>query len=444
MIKTKYLTMKVAYILGVHEQYLQRDFRTEDSPEKYTELLESLKKDKAATIIRSLTRLRTALMQHFQQTDREIKYALKNLSSLEFYDKKDIDFLMNCGIYIEKANYTAEKYMMDFCKLLSERIGNIDHLFNKDWERFDLIRHMIIIPKYAQQGVLKKEHARYHANINAYPYQVYIYDLPDGEGNLLFHDERFLQTLVLSHHEQYIANSNCIDADSSIKGDIYDFINRSQNTIIAVDCENSDVYKLLGLIRSLKEEMLQKVSKIILFDDIHTTLGWRLFEEYAKIPVEHIMVDRLVHRKSLVDIALAVNVTKRFYEGEADSFILCSSDSDYWPLISSLPQADFLIMYEYNLMSQAAKSALSENGYYYCSLDVFCTGNIDDFVKAVLFTAVQKELEQLPELDTHTIVEKAFMQADIEASPEEIKRFHEKYLKKLTLQLNNGKVHLVA
>ena len=36
-----------------------------------------------------------------------------------------------------------------------------------------------------------------------------------------------------------------------------------------------------------------KVSRIILFDDIHTATAWRILESYTDIPVEHMLIERL-------------------------------------------------------------------------------------------------------------------------------------------------------
>ena len=50
--------------------------------------------------------------------------------------------------------------------------------------------------------------------------------------------------------------------------------------------------------------ILQKITAIILFDDVHTATAWRILENYTRIPVEHIMIERIKQNKSLVDIKL--------------------------------------------------------------------------------------------------------------------------------------------
>ena len=39
-------------------------------------------------------------------------------------------------------------------------------------------------------------------------------------------------------------------------------------------------------------------------DSVHTATAWRILENYTRIPVEHIMIERIKQNKSLVDIKL--------------------------------------------------------------------------------------------------------------------------------------------
>ena len=94
------------------------------------------------------------------------------------------------------------------------------------------------------------------------------------------------------------------DAGAFVKNNIYDFIDDSEKTVLVVDCENSDPYKLCATLKNLDYEVMQKITAIILFDDVHTATAWRILENYTRIPVEHIMIERIKQNKSLVDIKL--------------------------------------------------------------------------------------------------------------------------------------------
>lgn len=110
---------------------------------------------------------------------------------------------------------------------------------------------------------------------------------------------------------------------------IYTFIRNSMRTVIAVDCENSDVYKLYATLRNLDQSELDKIERIYLYDDHHTTVGWQWLDKFTEIPVEHILIDRVTERKSLVDIVMTAGVCQSHFAEGIDSFILVSSDSDF-------------------------------------------------------------------------------------------------------------------
>lgn len=76
-----------------------------------------------------------------------------------------------------------------------------------------------------------------------------------------------------------------------------------------------------------------------MYDDYHTTIVWDYIETLIDIPVEHIETKRITDMKSLVDIQMAVGVSAAHYRDGVDSFILCSSDSDFWELTKDLPDA---------------------------------------------------------------------------------------------------------
>ena len=70
------------------------------------------------------------------------------------------------------------------------------------------------------------------------------------------------------------------------------------------------------------------------------TKEYEKFKNHRKVlHSEHIQQLRVTDRKSLVDMRMAVGVTEAYLTENIDSFILCSSDSDFWGLISSIPTA---------------------------------------------------------------------------------------------------------
>ena len=134
---------------------------------------------------------------------------------------------------------------------------------------------------------------------------------------------------------------------------------------------------------------------------------------------------------------MTAGVCTDYYENNITSFILVSSDSDYWGLISTLTKAEFLVMYEHSKCGQAIKRALSEHNIYYCSIDDFCSGNIEELKKAVLFSCLEKYLPEIISLNGKELVRKIYEEARISASEKEMENFYDRYIKTLRLRVDN-------
>ena len=84
-VDTKEVVTAIAFLIGVRKSTLETSFR-----EECPDTLDTLYASKEATIIRYLSKLRTSLFQHFKKTDDAMRFDLKNLTSLEWYDKDNI------------------------------------------------------------------------------------------------------------------------------------------------------------------------------------------------------------------------------------------------------------------------------------------------------------------------------------------------------------------
>ena len=122
--------------------------------------------------------------------------------------------------------------------------------------------------------IIIKEFDTYMSKIDYYPFQLYIHWIPEDCGNLLFNDGKFLNIIYKQHDDVFTDLSKYKDAHSETKNNIYNFIEKSYKVAIAVDCENSDVYKLYSVLKNLNQDELEKIEKIVLYDDYHTNCGW--------------------------------------------------------------------------------------------------------------------------------------------------------------------------
>ena len=427
----KDLVATIAYMIGVKKHIIEQCY-----DEECHDTLQKLYAHQPATIIRYLCKIRTTLLQKFKKTDDEMRFNLKNLDKLDWYDRDNIRQLEKWGINLIQVNYRSEKYMIDIAKLISENIDKCSDLFY-DWVNWSYIRDLFCIPRYNKKGVMKQEFEKYMSNIDKYPFQMYIHWQPVDSGSILYTDGKFLGVLYHQHDDHFDDYTKYRDAHIETKNNIYDFVEQSNRAVIAVDCENSDVYKLYAVLKGLDSDNMSKIEKIYLYDDYHTTRAWNWLYNFTNIPVEHIQVQRVTDRKSLVDIMMTAGICRNYYDDGIDSFILVSSDSDYWGLISSLPMAKFLVMYEYAKCGLAIKNALSEHDIYYCSIDDFCSANVDEFKRTVLFDILEKYLPDIVYLNGKDLVQQIYEEARIIASDNEKEVFFNKYIKTLTLKCDH-------
>lgn len=426
-VETKNVVGTMAYLIGVKKD-VWYDWYGAACPA----LLEELDNNESAQAIRYLCKIRTSLMRNFKATDQAIIYDYKNLDTLQYYDTVDIKKLQSWGYEVLLFNKRASDYSVHINKLIRENINRCQNLF-PDWIKWEYIRELFVYQKCDSDAGNKKEFTKFMENIDCYPFKLYIHWEPKEVGNLLYNDGKFLELLYQSHKDSIGDDSKYKTATTAIKNSIYDFINNSEQTALVVDCENSDVYKLYGMLRSLDQDAIGKIKKIILYDDIHTNDGWDYIERFTNIPVEHVEVERVMDHKSLVDIRMVSGICREFYKNDIDSFIMLSSDSDYCGLFSSLPEANFLVVFEYEKCSYAMKEKLSEDGIHYCSLDDFCTGYIEDFKKAVLKSELKKRLPELLKWNGKELARHIYEQARIKADDNEIMIFYNKYIKTLKL-----------
>lgn len=276
----------------------------------------------------------------------------------------------------------------------------------------------------------------YFPNMRYYPYNTYMNWEPQEEGNILYNDKKFVTLLYQWHNDYFVDYSKVSDAGSFVKSSIYDFIDEAKRVVMVVDCENSDPYQLSATLKGLEEEVTAKIQKITLFDDVHTVDAWRILESHTSIPVEHIMIDRVKGDKSLVDIKLTAVTCKEHYVNLVDSFIIASSDSDYWGLISSLPEAKFLVMIEREKCGPDLKAALANSGIFYCYIDDFYTGDGEALKQNAIFSEIHRVLNDTLKLNINDMLEAALTATRIEMTPSAQRQFIEKHIRPMKLAID--------
>lgn len=385
---TNTIVSKTAYLIGVREDR----FYDEEIENRYyrKELFQELDQNKAARILRNLCILRT----DFIMNAGRIKDAMRAnvpIDSREMFEIISLDALEGLkkdGIRLPNLSRPYD-YIIEFNRLISDRVNNIKNIY-PTWIPWEYIRGIFVMPNGLSEDGVRTAMETYAPNKNIYPFQRYINWRPADEGNILHSDWKFLPVLYRQHFATFDSfDKISLPTDSTLKS-IEAFLLGSKKAVVVVDCENSDPYRMYSAIASLEDALYNKIGKIVLFNDANTSSAWDILGEQLEIPVETKQIERVLNRKSLVDIALTAHTCREFYSG-VDSFIIVSSDSDYWGLIKSLPEARFMMMMERESCSPAIREQLELEGITYCFTEDFPF----EMAKELKDKIVRKELKAI-------------------------------------------------
>lgn len=428
---------KVGYLLGVPSEVFERG-------QLDIEHYKKMDQNKNARIIRNLCILRNNIEQNYGKIYAAFHNDIKNLHTLpEYIDQKAIRQLGEDGIQIIKANYPLDRYVIDLNTQIANRINNCQSLL-PIWLNWNYIRALFIMPGGTKPEGVKRAGNEYNAHRNDYPFQIYLNWGGSNQGNILYNDKKFVSLLYEENEDYFQDMSKVTDAGNLAKDGIYAFLNRSQRTALVVDCENSDPYKLYAMLNNLNENaLLEKIVKIILFDDVNASSAWDVLGDFTKIPVEHIMLERVKQDKSFLDIRLSVGVCKEFYQNSIDSFILASSDSDYWGLIPTLEDAHFLVLVEDEKVSGAIRRNMEDAGITYCYLDDFCTGNSNAIKEHALLKELRQRLEAEVNFNIRDMLREVFDITRADMTKGEKDQFYARYIKPMHIEIDaEGEVYI--
>ena len=429
------LVSKVAYLIGIPKTI----FENEHEPPQI-EIYKQLEKDKTARIVRNLCVIRNAIERNYKNINNAMRFENKSLFYMsDFIPQDSMKQLSADGVsFIKGSNNKLNQHIIEINRLISDRINNCKGLFPL-WINWDYIKKLFIMENGLKDEGVKAAAELFYSNMSYYPYKVYMNWIPADEGNVFYNDRKFAELLYMWNNDYFGEMSKVSDAGDYVKSNIYDYIEESKKIVVAVDCENSDPYKLAATIKNLDDEYLSKISSIILFDDIHTASAWRILEQFTDIPVEHELIERVKENKSLVDIKLTARACQEHYANGVDSFIICSSDSDYWGLVTTLSTARFLFMIENQKSGPDIKAALSDSGIFFCYLDDFYSANAEEIKQVALFSAMRDYIDENVHLNVNDMLNEALKTTRIEMGTSEKNQFINRYIKTLQMSIaENG------
>lgn len=426
------LVSKIAYLIGVSKNIFDNEYE----PPKI-EIYEKLDRDKNARIIRHLCIIRTAIERKFKYINEKMRMDYQSILSMpEYIPPESLRQLAEDGVnFMKKSSTKLNQHIIEINRIISDRINNCKPLFPM-WINWQYIHDLFIMPNGLTEAGTKEAANLYYSSRSYYPYQMYINWMPRDEGNILYNDKKFAILLYQWHNNYFTDLSRVSDVSNEVKGNIYDFIDASKRVVIVVDCENSDPYKLYATFKNLNYKYMSKISLVILFDDVHTASAWSILSEFTSLNVEHNVIERVKEDKSLVDIKLTARACQEYYQNNVDSFIIVSSDSDYFGLISSLPSARFLVMAEREKCSPDMKRALVEKGIFYCYIDDFYSGNSEDMKMNALFKEMNSYLRKSINLNVNEMFSEALRVTRLPMSTAERRQFYEKHIRNMNLTID--------
>lgn len=424
---------KIAYLIGVKKIFFEYD---NQSPQ--LEIFEELEQNKDARIIRNLCILRTTIERNFKFIKDAMKYEFKTLNTIgNKYIKEAITNLRDDDIDIVKYNkQKLSQYIIDINRLIAGHIFYCKNLF-PDWIVWDYIKDLFLMPNgYTEKGT-KAAMELYYPNVNKYPYKMYInWKNPKDEGNILYNDKKFLELLYQINGDVFKDVSRVSDISSESKLNIKEFIQNGKIVDAICDCENSDPYMLASVFNNMNDSLTAKINKIILVDDQNTVKAWNIFDQLVtEIEIEHISTERVTKEKSLVDIVLTAKTCKEHYVNHVDSFILISSDSDFWGLINTLPDVEFLIFAEKEKFGHKMREIVESANIHYSYIENFYSGEVD-IRRRVLLMEFRKAIEANIAFNVNDIFQKISNETRVNLSEKELEQFYNCYVKPMKIILN--------
>ena len=434
------IVTRVAFLCGVADYHFTGEKRV-----FMQNVYEALKNDSKALLIRNLCLLRNSIEHNFKKIATAMTREGRAFFGLkEYYPQAALSFIEDQGIRLPTSSRMLSDILGEINKTISDRINNCKDIF-PTWVNWEYLRELFVMPDGTKYSGMLKAGSLFYENIKYYPFKTYINWKPHDVGNLFKNDYSFIKEIYEQHNDKMFDTSNLSDVSEDIKDRIYDFLDESIKNILIVDCENADPYGLCAMFQSLDDDQIDKIDKIILYDDPNSSSAWRFFEQHIDVErekIEHILIKRILDYKSLLDVKLTARVTKEFYKEQVDSFVLVSSDSDFWGLVEEIPEAKFLVMIEHHKSSAELRRVLDDQGIFYCFVDDFYTGMDDSLKKQAIFSELNSFLET-KSFNAKKLLETVLVKTRIDMDAAEKNQFYEKHLKNMLLTVSkDGVVNL--
>ena len=114
-----------------------------------------------------------------------------------------------------------------------------------------------------------------------------------------------------------------------------------------------------------------------------------------------------------------------------DSFIIISSDSDFWSLVEDLPNANIFFMLEHGKDGKDLRNALYEEDIPFFYMDEFCSANTEDMKKESVMVEIHKNISEKINFNLYEMFSETLKAKGIKMETAEKKQFFERYFKNI-------------
>lgn len=430
------IVTKVGFLLGVPDKYLLADGSLYDH-----DIYNEMAANRSSRIIRNLCSLRAIIERRFKDIRVEMTTNYKGLTQIpDIIPTQLMNDLFKDSVHLKTTNVTKlVDVIVDINRLINDRINNCRSFFPA-WVNWEYIKQLFIMPDGLSSNGAKKEADKYYQARERYPYGVYMnWPAKEDVGNVLSSDAKFLYNLYEWNNDTFTERSRVKKLDHTVKQSISAFLKDSTNAILVVDCENSDPYRLCGVLEKMdKLDPDSKLKKIVLFNDSHASSAWDMLSQYTDIPIEDHMLSRVLSNKSRVDMSLGVYVCKERYKSGIDSFLIASSDSDYFSMVEHIDDARFLVLPVHGKVSDSFLDALAGTNTKYCFMDNISSVVYDKIRKAALIREVSKWLNSAVAFSLTDITDTALSNLRMELTDAEKKQFMTDMMNSLTFVIDKN------
>lgn len=418
------IAFKIAYLLGVESNVLSREYPMEY---KLSNDLKKFDSYKGVNELRSLVRLRQSVIRY-------LEYYLKGEGSTisimsDRYMDKEIEYLNGRGIDIELIYYY--RGLIGYFNVLSFIINNISEgvLNNIGIPNTEVLKEYFYYPEFTNSSLVSfskkiKKWSKPHGVVlykGDKIIKVLSYSLKSNE-NIFYSiysmiGKRYDESINFSDFNGWYDNKNNIEVISTelileiegnkpidlnkvLKDTNHNIVIENKNFSIPVftngikayltkdvemfvDCDNTEFFIFFNFV--LGVESVTKIKSIYLFADKKSNFLWKMFKSMYQghIDIQVISVDRIKDNKSVVDLVLTKTVCECYYTKGLSKAILVSSDSDFFGLIHSLPEIDFMVAYNKERVNEEYLQFLREKHIPYIDLSNLNIKSIVDSYKDI-------------------------------------------------------------